>query len=183
MLIDNFSKKKRRGYCLIQFLIIVTVVVLLAFFSPDSEETINSNTTSDTHQLNGSQVLYELSVSDINSLNRYMVIDVKGDTNSVIGVEKEISVKGEIYGSHNNKDTIEKSKEIQTIDKKIIVYCPFPKSSKNDRSCETTELVQLPNLNYKKYFLNLTITENSDTESLKKIDFQVNYPSFHSNLP
>ncbi|KAJ3437255.1 transmembrane protein [Anaeramoeba flamelloides] len=129
MLIDNFSKKKRRGYCLIQFLIIVTVVVLLAFFSPNSEETINSNTTPDTHQLNDSQVLYELSVSGINSLNRYMVIDVKGYTNSMIGVEKEISVKGEIYGSNNNKDTIEKSKEIQTIHKKIIIYCPFPKGS------------------------------------------------------
>ncbi|KAJ6244090.1 transmembrane protein [Anaeramoeba flamelloides] len=172
MLIDNFSKTKRRGYCLIQCLTLIAVVVLLAFFSPNTEETINSNVSYEAQQLNDSQVFYELSVSDINSLNRYMIIDIEATTNSVIGVEKEISVKGAIYGSYENKDTKEKSKEIQVIDKKLIVNCPFPKNSKTDRSCETTQLVQLTDLNYKKYFLSLTITENSVVEALQKIDFQ-----------
>ncbi|KAJ6234758.1 transmembrane protein [Anaeramoeba flamelloides] len=172
MLIDNYSNTKRRGYCLIQCLTLVTVVLLLAFFAPNAEETINSDVTYEAHQLNDSQVLYELSVSNTNSLNRYMIIGIEATTNSMIGVEKEISVKGEIYGSSENKDTKEKSKEIQVIDKKLIIKCPFPKNSKTDRSCETTKLVQLTNLNYKKYFLSLTITENSAIEALKKIDFQ-----------
>ncbi|KAJ3439009.1 transmembrane protein [Anaeramoeba flamelloides] len=158
MLIDNFSKTKRRGYCLIQCLTLIAVAVLLAFFSPNTEETINSNVSYEAQQLNDSQVFYELSVSDINSLNRYMIIDIEATTNSVIGVEKEISVKGAIYGSYENKDTKEKSKEIQVIDKKLIINCPFPKNSVY--------------LNYKKYFLSLTITENSAVEALQKINFQ-----------